>query len=141
MEASANAFRKTGLIPCNRHIFRDHEFSIHQADSQHQGAGETENEDPIPGPSSDSNIGSLQSVSPRDIRPIPQLRKQDSASAGRPRTGSAAHITSSPYRKQLQVSKEKKAALETKKAEAAKKLFGENPPKRCEETKKGIHIK
>ncbi|KAF5289688.1 hypothetical protein FQA39_LY14982 [Lamprigera yunnana] len=29
MEDSINAFLKTGLVPCNRNIFRDYDFSIH----------------------------------------------------------------------------------------------------------------
>jgi hypothetical protein len=29
MEASVNSFIKTGLFPCNRHIFQDHKFACH----------------------------------------------------------------------------------------------------------------
>lgn len=29
METSVNAFRKSGLFPCNRHVFQDVDFSIH----------------------------------------------------------------------------------------------------------------
>ena len=30
MEASVNSFIKTGLFPCNRHVFQDHEFTCHE---------------------------------------------------------------------------------------------------------------
>jgi hypothetical protein len=32
MEASVNSFIKTGLFPCNRFIFQDHEFACHGMD-------------------------------------------------------------------------------------------------------------
>ena len=32
MEASVNSFIKTGLFPCNRHIFQDHEFAFRGMD-------------------------------------------------------------------------------------------------------------
>ena len=122
MEASVNAFRKTGLVPCNRHIFRNNEFSIHgEGDSVQTKTNKTGCE---AGPSGMNGVGQVgQAVSPKDTRPLPQIRKpsEDSASQGKSCSGSAELITSSPYRKRLQESKEKSAA-ETKK-KTAKRLF------------------
>ena len=100
MEASVNAFRKTGLVPCNRHIFRDNEFSIHgEGDSVQTKTNKTGCE---AGPSGMNGVGQVgQAVSPKDTRPLPQIRKpsEDSASQGKSCSGSAELITSSPYRK------------------------------------------
>jgi hypothetical protein len=39
MKTSVNSFTKTGLFPCNRHIFQDHEFTCHGMDEFQGGAG------------------------------------------------------------------------------------------------------
>jgi hypothetical protein len=45
MEASVNSFTKTGLFPCNRHIFQDQDFACHGMDeSQDKHTDEAGNE-------------------------------------------------------------------------------------------------
>ncbi|XP_069669360.1 uncharacterized protein [Periplaneta americana] len=106
MQNSMNAFRKCGLIPCNRNIFANVDFAIHE--------GGWNDETVIP--------GSEHFVGPVEISPLPQLQKQQQQQQQQPppqesqastsgesqvkssRAGKAALITSSPYQKQLRES-------------------------------------
>lgn len=113
MQNSINAFRKTGLIPCNRNIFSDIDFAIHnQAEGDDVLITRSEN-----------------LVGPADISPLPILQEpstsrepQCTINVKKSRAGKAALITSSPYQQQL-----KESLSKSKKREkpAKKRLFTE----------------
>ena len=114
MEASVNSFIKTGLFPCNRHIFQDHEFACHGMDESQgkctDGAG---NEISRPGTSNVSfhNASGRKFISLADVRFIPHLTAKCSApiDPAKPSRASCAKLlTASPYRKQLRECQEKK---------------------------------
>jgi len=114
MEASVNSFIKTGLFPCNRHIFQDHEFACHGMDeSQDKCTDGVGNEISKPGTSNFSfhNASGRKSISPAAVRPIPNLTAKCSAAidpAKQSRASCAKLLTASPYRKQLRECQEKK---------------------------------
>ena len=90
LQISMSAFRRTGLVQCNRNIFSYIDFAIHA------GGGS----DSIVIPDAENLIG------PADISPLPQLQKphdhqpstSEEPTRRKGRTGKAALITSSPYR-------------------------------------------
>jgi hypothetical protein len=77
-ESSVNSFTKTGLFPCNKHIFQDHEFACHGMDESQGGTG---NEISRPGTSKVSfhNASGGKFIIPADVRPIPLLTPKCSA--------------------------------------------------------------
>jgi len=136
MEISVNSFIKTGLFPCNRHIFQDHEYACHGMDESEDGAG---NEIPRPGKSKVSfhKASGGKFISPADVRPVRQLTPKCSAitdQAQRSRASCSKLLTASPYRKQLRECREKKALSLSKKPAIIKRLFG---TKRKRSLKKG----
>jgi len=121
MEISINAFKKIGLYPLNRHIFRDYHFPVRYEDPLVSSADSTLSvlNESMPGP---SNI-----ISPFDIKPIPILQSTSSN-----RAGSACVLTSSPYRdkikKMVQISSKHEMKAKNKKGKenkpaARRKLF------------------
>jgi len=121
MENSINAFKKTGLYPLNRHIFRDYHFPVRHEDSLVSSTDPTLSvlNESMPGP---SNI-----ISPFDIKPVPILQPTSSN-----RAGSACVLTSSPYRdkikKMVQISSMHEMKAKNKKGKenkpaAKRKLF------------------
>jgi len=111
METSVNSFTKTGLFPCNRHIFQDHEFACHGMDESQGGTG---NEISRPGTLKVSfhNASGGKFTIPADVRPIPPLTPKCSAATDQEklsRASCAKLLTASPYRKQLRECQEKKA--------------------------------
>jgi len=125
METSVNSFTKTGLFPCNRHIFQDHEFACHGMDESQGGAG---NKISRPGTSKVSfhNASGGKFIIPADVRPIPLLIPKCSAPTDQAKLSRASCeklLTASPYRKQLRECQDKKVLLLSKKP-TKKRLFG-----------------
>jgi hypothetical protein len=117
MEASVNAFIKTGLFHCNKHIFQDPEFACHGMDESQDDAG---NEISRRGTSKFSfhNASGGKFIIPADVRPISLLTPKCFASIGQAKLSSASCaqlLTASPYRKQLRECQEKKALSLSKK--------------------------
>lgn len=63
METSVNAFRACGLVPCNRHIFRDHDFQVEIINQQNVALAE-QNSESIECPNSEIVD------SPEEIEPV-----------------------------------------------------------------------
>jgi len=125
METSVNSFTKTGLFPCNRHKFQDHEFACHGMD-EYQGG--VDNEISRLGTSKFSfhKASGVEFIIPADVRPIPLLTPKCSSptdQAKLSRASCAKLLTASPYRKQLRECQEKKA-LSLLKKPARRWLFG-----------------
>jgi hypothetical protein len=106
-EAPVNSFIKTGLFPCNRLIFEDHEFACHGMNESQDicidGAG---NEISRPGTSNVSfhNASGGKFIRPADARPIPHLTVKCSAAidqAKQSRASCAKLLTAFSYKKQL----------------------------------------
>jgi len=111
MEIAINSYKKTGLYPCNKNIFEDYDFPV-PADDTSQPIAACDNQPTLNQPDSDAACSSTPSQSnpgpswvlPTDISPIPCLRPSTSK-----HKGSAAVLTSSPYKRMLckKVQKEK----------------------------------
>jgi len=82
MEVSVNSFIRTGLFPCNRHIFQDHKFACYGRDEfQDKRADGPGNEISRPGILNVSfhNASGGKFISPSDVRPISHLTPKCSA--------------------------------------------------------------
>ena len=112
-EAAANGFRKTGLFPCYRHNFRQHEFAVVEEQMSRPPDVTSTNEDPQEATSREIQHNIPPQPSPllvnftrsTDISPLPTIRTQQGSR--KTRTGSAQLITGSPYKNQLVESKER----------------------------------
>ncbi|KAJ4435306.1 hypothetical protein ANN_17916 [Periplaneta americana] len=116
---ATNGFRKTGLYPCNRHIFSDfefqeaspnnHEASDHSPEALPNRLHDANTSQPRPGPSGINEPKTPPKpvekqttpfVTPVDISPVPTIQQKNPTDRGR-KSGSAALLTSSPYKNQL----------------------------------------
>jgi hypothetical protein len=113
-EDSVNSFIKTGLFPCNRITFQDHEFACHGMDESQDICTEGDgNEISRPGTSQFSfhNASGGKCISLADVPPIPHLTAKCSAAidqAKQSRASCAKLLAASPYTKQLRECQEKK---------------------------------
>lgn len=131
MSNSINAFKKTDLFPCNRHVFGEEDFRIYdnlenpsplidcpdaldnnsgnhftEANKKNQNA--SGNVSPVPSCSQDMQKQSRDTeimVSLFQIAPVPTITQKPNKST---RAGSANLITSSPYKKQIEKSLQRK---------------------------------
>ena len=105
-EIAANGFCATGLLPCDKNIFRPHLFPLALEDTaapvNHPALVKTRDE---PSFSSDnfSPFTSAEALRSSDISPEPNLNLQPN-----PRGGTAKKIMSSPYKKFVQATQNKK---------------------------------
>jgi hypothetical protein len=119
---AANGFRKTGLFPCNRQIFDEHDF----LEETQRNIRSCLLDNPVPCTSSSEEPPNTSSTNPQtvtstvtpsasqntavvvlpsDISPVPDIcsRKHEEPKIRHPsRKGSAAVLTSSPYKNKLQ---------------------------------------
>lgn len=127
-EIAINGFRKSGIFPFNKHIFRDHDFAIHHQNEGDQipASNQTDVEQQrqvtppryvTPPRSIDTTNGVKDSscntisvsrdpkVRSQDISPLPSTSFYKSADKERKsRKGSAALITGTPYKDTLEMS-------------------------------------
>lgn len=141
MEISVNGFKKTGLYPLNRGMFRDYDFPItgsnineveeNTVNNLAPSPVSVPNVDDQPAPPAISATPNLSSeptpgpsgfISPADITPLPSLKPTTSSR----KTGSACVLRSSPYKNSLEESLNKDNKRKTGKnsnGNVRKKLF------------------
>ncbi|KAI4455497.1 hypothetical protein MML48_9g00014898 [Holotrichia oblita] len=115
-EIAINGFRKSGILPFNRHIFRDHDFAIHhQVEAPATSAEELRHVTPPRDITTtkcvEQSYVKRMSHSPdpkvraHEISPIPSTSfYKSSAKERKSRKGSAALITGTPYKDALEAS-------------------------------------
>jgi len=112
-EIAANGFQATGLFPCDKKIFRPYDFPL---------SSEDKNAAPVNHPTliktsdklsfSSANFSpfiSAEALRSSDISPVPSLNLKPN-----PRGGAAKKITSSPYKKFVEATQERKIKQVTK---------------------------
>ncbi|XP_039313972.1 uncharacterized protein LOC105206643 [Solenopsis invicta] len=151
MNNSINAFKKTGLFPCNRYAFSEEHFRIYdgsenpspiidcpsainddeilsmEANKENQNV--SGNLSPIPGCSQDIQGPSQDTevmMSPFQIRPVPTITQKQNKST---RAQSAHLVTSSPHKKQVEDSLKRRKEKEPK-ITAKNKGRGKNKTKK-----------
>ncbi|XP_039300711.1 tigger transposable element-derived protein 6-like, partial [Nilaparvata lugens] len=113
VKTAVNGFKKTGILPYNPNVFGPEDFLATppaeassapepSAKSQPSTSTDIRPASPSDQPSCSTQIPQLTTVSPRDIVGVPVIHPSTSK-----RRGNAALLTSSPYKKKLQDSKEK----------------------------------
>ena len=143
MEALVNSFIKTRPLPCNRHIFQDHEFACYRLDeSQVKPTGAAGNQIARWATSNVPfhNASGGKFIRPVDVRPIPHKIPKCSApiyQAKQSRASCAKLLTASSCRKQLRECQEKKSFSLSKKP-AIKRLFGTKSKSSSKKGKVGI---
>ncbi|KAJ4446410.1 hypothetical protein ANN_13106 [Periplaneta americana] len=116
VETAVNGFRKSGIYPLNRNVFRSHDFAIHSGNEEHTERREQQSSvtelrqqngpdttdvtastgcsEQSPSPSSSQMHSSRGFVRASDVSPIPSI--SNAAAERSSRAGSAKIITSSP---------------------------------------------
>ncbi|XP_067642531.1 uncharacterized protein [Eurosta solidaginis] len=111
-EIAINGFRTTGIFPLNRHIFRDDEFLAADEEEPHSPPRNCESaceapEEILNNESTVESETASRVITPMEISPVP-IKKTKRSNRGRP-AGKSTLLTSSPYKKSLQISLEKAA--------------------------------
>ena len=104
---AANGFRATGLFPCDKNIFRPHDFppvsgNTDAAPVNHPALVKTSVQ-PSFSSSDFSPFTSVKALRASDISPVPSLNLKPN-----PRGGTAKKIRSSPYKKFVQATQKEK---------------------------------
>lgn len=95
---ASKGFAATGILPYNPNLFTEEHFLHHQQTAETQ-----EPEQAIP--TSQASFPGQLVISPKDIHPVPRLPLPSTSNS---RAGSAAVVSSSPFKKNLQDSLERK---------------------------------
>ena len=88
-EIAANGFRATGLFPCDKNIFRPHDFPLSSEDKDAAPV----NHPALVKTSHQPSFTSAEALWSSDISPVPSLNLKPN-----PHGGMAKKITSSPYK-------------------------------------------
>ena len=112
-EIAANSFRATGLFPCDKNIFRPHDFPLSSEDKDASPVNHPALVKTCDQPSFSSvNISPLTSAEAlrsSDISLVPSLNLKPN-----PRGGTAKKITSPPHKKIVEATQKKKIKQTTK---------------------------
>ncbi|KAJ4429057.1 hypothetical protein ANN_26053 [Periplaneta americana] len=114
VESALNVFQKVGLYPCDRNVFRKHDFPhSNTSESPIQQMSPLQRETVKEIDSTPTSSQSVPLVRAADASPVPSLLTQTANSSSR--SGSAQVITSFPYRQTIEESLSKKKEAEQKK--------------------------
>lgn len=136
VESAMNGFRKAGLYPCDRNVFREHDFphsntselSVQQMPPLQPGTSKESDSTP-------TSPESVPLVRAADVSPVPSLPPKSGNSSSR--SGSAQVITSSPYKQTIEESLRKKKEAEQKKVMNAQKRKQREKERAKEGTSRG----
>ena len=106
VETAVNGFKKCGIYPFNRNVFRDSDFTIQEDEN-----GSSADSPTSKSPASVDQPSTSGLVSPADISPPPVMRRRNISNG---RSGKATLITGSPYKKELQKSTSRTVQLKGK---------------------------
>lgn len=138
VETAVNGFRKTGLFPVNRNIFREEEFvaeSLNANDLVHEVLPISETDkvsssvEKVEATEAHS-LTSTKLVLPSDLLPIPKLG-ENIAKKKRSNVGRAVVVTSSPYKYELETSLTKKNGT----SKVKRSIISVGEPKKLENPK------
>lgn len=100
MEISCNGFRKTGLVPLNRHISRDHDFCVHQVEHLPADRATDHSESEVQGDGTNQHLNenACTSANPKEIDQ--QVNQNASAFNFKETNGVIRPSTPVPFREQ-----------------------------------------
>jgi hypothetical protein len=115
-ETAVSSFRKTGICPMNRHVFREHDLIIQETDITILGGeSSTSHSNADRCTQSPSTVVHPSHISPLLTLPIiPQTISRNS------RHGTPLHMSGSPYRSKLKESKSNPTTMKSAKEEGIK---------------------